>query len=104
VTAKAPQRREAEQRDLAQFLPTDVQKSYFMLSVGERAVLNSALEKHRPSKSEPILVGGVNLLKPALRLMSVYRLKIEEPSEAVAVIYTVGLSPCRSRVKTRICT
>jgi len=47
VTAKAPQRREAEQRDLAQFLPTDVQKSYFMLSVGERAVLNSALEINR---------------------------------------------------------
>jgi hypothetical protein len=78
VTAKATQRREAGQRDLAQFLPTSVQKSYFMLSAAERAVLNSALEKYRRRQSEPILVGGVDLLKPALRLMTDYRLMIKE--------------------------
>jgi plasmid replication initiation protein len=81
VTAKATQRpvpASATNKDPAQYLPTNVQKSYFMLSTAERAVLNSALEKYRLGQSEPILVGGVNLLKPALRLMSAYRLKIEE--------------------------
>jgi hypothetical protein len=49
-----------------------------MLSEAECAVLNSALEKYRPGQSEPIFVGGKNLLKSALRLMSLYRLRIEE--------------------------
>jgi hypothetical protein len=40
-------------------------------------------------RSEPILIGGEKLLKPALRLMSVYRLRIDEIKENAAVtIYT----------------
>ena len=65
-------------KDPAQFLPTSVQKSYFMLSRAARAVLDCSLQKYRPGRSEPILVGGVNLLKPALRLMMSYRLVIQE--------------------------
>ena len=34
-----------------------------LLSDAKRKVLNSALEKYRPGQSEPILVGGENLLK-----------------------------------------
>ena len=49
-------------------LPASVQKSYFMLADAERAVLNTALEKYRLGQSEPIYVGGGNVLKPALRL------------------------------------
>src|SRR5215471_19778992 len=59
-------------------LPTGVQKSYFMLSDAERTVLNKALEKYQPGRSEPIFVGDHKVLKPALRLMTRYRLKIEE--------------------------
>jgi hypothetical protein len=40
-----------------------------MLSDAERDVLNTALEKYRAGQSGPILVGGQNVLKPALRLM-----------------------------------
>jgi hypothetical protein len=65
-------------KGLVEFLPTSVQKSYFMLSDTERDVLNRALEKYRPGQSESIFVGGKNLLKPALRLMTNYRLVIEE--------------------------
>jgi hypothetical protein len=32
-------------KDLEQFLPTSVQKSYFMLADVERTILNTALEK-----------------------------------------------------------
>jgi len=66
-------------------LPTSVQKSYFMLSDAERDVLNTALEKYRPDQSEPILVGGKNLLKPALRLMTWYRLVIEEIKDSEVI-------------------
>src|ERR1700693_5700865 len=65
-------------RDPAQFLPTSVQKSYFMLSRTARVVLDTALQKYRPGRSEPILVGGIAQLKPALRLMMSYRLVIRE--------------------------
>jgi plasmid replication initiation protein len=58
--------------------PTGVQKSYFMLSDAERTVLNKALEKYQPGRSEPVLVGGNKVLKPALRLMTLYRLVIDE--------------------------
>ena len=64
--------------DPGQYLPTSVQKSYFMLSRPERAVLEAALQKYRAGRTEPVLVGGINLLKPALRLMSDYRLVIQE--------------------------
>jgi hypothetical protein len=71
--------------DPAQFLPTSVQKSYFMLTDAERGVLNTALEKYRPGQSEPILVGGKNLLKPELLLMTWYRLVIEEIKDAEVI-------------------
>jgi hypothetical protein len=75
----SPERRKG--KGLPESLPTSVQKSYFMLSDAERDVLNRALEKYRPGKSEPILVGGEDLLKPALRLISLYRLRIDEIKE-----------------------
>jgi hypothetical protein len=67
------------------FLPTGVQKSYFMLSDAERTVLNKALEKYQPGRSEPIFVGGHKVLKPALRLMTLYRLAIDEIRDGQAV-------------------
>jgi hypothetical protein len=76
-------------KDPAEYLPVGVQKSYLMLSPAERTILNTALEKYRPGQSDLILVGGRELLKPALRLMSVYRFAIEEVDDAeVATIYT----------------
>jgi hypothetical protein len=48
-----------------------------MLSKAGRDVLNTALEKYRPGQSEPILAGDAKVLKPALRLMTWYRLVIE---------------------------
>jgi plasmid replication initiation protein len=66
-------------------LPTGVQKSYFMLSEAERAVLNTALEKYRPGQSEPIFVGGHKVFKPALCLMKLYRLAIDEIQDGQAV-------------------
>ena len=80
-------------KGLGEFLPTSVQKSYFMLSDAERKVLNSALEKYRPGQSEPILVGGENLLKPALRLMSLYRLRIEGDQGCLPSPLQVDLKP-----------
>jgi len=81
-TAKKSIRRQPRKRvtdkGLGAVLPTSVQKSYFMLSETERAILNTALEKYRPGRSEPIRVGDKKVLKPALRLMTYYRLKIEE--------------------------
>jgi hypothetical protein len=79
-TAKIKQRRPkgALRKGLPESLPTSVQKSYFMLTDAERDVLNIGLQKYRPGQSEPILVGGENPLKPALKLMSLYRLRIEE--------------------------
>ena len=49
-----------------------------MLTEKERDVLNLALSKYRPGRSEPILIGDEKLLKPASKLMSFYRLRIEE--------------------------
>ena len=71
---KPPTTKGAVRRQLREapehFLPTAVQKSYFMLSDAERTVLNTALGKYRPGQSESILVGGIKALKPALRLMT----------------------------------
>jgi plasmid replication initiation protein len=58
------------------YLPTSVQKSYFMLSRSTRAVLDTALGKYRPGRTDLIPVGGVAQLKPALELMTSYRLVI----------------------------
>ena len=69
-----------------------------MLSDAERKVLNSALEKYRPGQSEPILVGGENMLKPALRLMNLYRLRIEKIKDAAVVTsYTRWLECVQAR-------
>ena len=89
-TAKGSVRRRQPPRNvtrkgLREFLPTSVQKSYFMLSDAERKVLNSALEKYRPGQSEPMLVGGENLLKPALRLMS-QQLAVEQDHATCGLI------------------
>jgi plasmid replication initiation protein len=76
-------------KGLPESLPTSVQKSYFMLTDAERNVLNIGLQKYRPGQSEPILIGGDNMLKPALRLMSDYRLRIDEiKGDAVLTSYT----------------
>jgi hypothetical protein len=82
---KQGERTKAAERSIQRRLPnsvtdlsTSVQKSYFMLSEAERAVLNTALEKYRPGQSGAVLVGGRNVLKPALRLMTSYRLAIDE--------------------------
>ena len=56
-----------------------------MLSDAERTVLNKALEKYQPGRSEPIFVGGHKVLKPALRLMKLYRLAIDEIQDGQAV-------------------
>jgi plasmid replication initiation protein len=60
-----------------------------MLDDKQRDVLNLALSKYRPGQSEPILIGGATALKPALQLMNVYRLRIDEIKEgAVVTSYT----------------
>jgi hypothetical protein len=60
-----------------------------MLGEKERDVLNLALEQYRLGRSEPILIGGEKLLKPALQLMNVYRLRIDEvKAGAVVTSYT----------------
>jgi hypothetical protein len=64
--------------DPAEFLPTSVQKSYFMLSRSTRAVLDTALRKYRAGRTDLIPVGDITQLKPALRLMTSYRLMIRE--------------------------
>ena len=71
--------------DPDQFLPTSVQKSYFMLSRSTRAVLDAALRKYRAGRTDLIPVGGVAQLKPALRLMTAYRLMIHEVTGAEVV-------------------
>ena len=78
---KANQRRSPSSvtnKDPAQFLPTGVQKSYFMLSRAAHAVLNNSLQKYRPGQSESVLGRGISLLKPALRLMTSYRLALSD--------------------------
>lgn len=75
--------------DPTRFLPVGVHKSYFLLSKADPDVLNIALGKYQPAKSEPILVGGTRLLKPALRLLTLYRLRIDDLRDGRAVtIYT----------------
>ena len=56
-----------------------------MLSDSERGILNSALQKYRSGQSEAILIGGTNRLKPALRLMSYYRLVVEEIKDSKVI-------------------
>jgi plasmid replication initiation protein len=47
-----------------------------MLSRSTRAVLDTALQKYRPGRTDLIPVGGIAQLKPALELMTSYRLVI----------------------------
>jgi len=49
------------------------------------AVLNTALERYQPRQSEAVLVGGKNVVKPALRLMTSCRLVIGEIKDAQAI-------------------
>jgi hypothetical protein len=44
-----------------------------------------SLEKYRRGRSEPILIGSEKLLKPALKLTSFYRLRIDEIKEDAVV-------------------
>ena len=71
--------------DPGEFLPTSVQKSYFMLSRLARAVLDTALRKYRPGRSDLIPVGEISQLKPALQLMTTYRLTLQEVTDAEVV-------------------
>ena len=73
-----PRSKSVIRKGLPESFPTAIQKSYFMLTDAERYVLNIGLQKYRQGQSEPIFVGGEKLLKPALRLMSDYRLPIDE--------------------------
>ena len=73
-------------KDPAQFLPTSVQKGYFMFSRSARAVLDTALGKYRPGRTDLISVGGITQLKPALWLMTYYRLMVQEVTGAEVVI------------------
>ena len=69
-----------------------------MLSDAERNVLNIGLQKYRPGQSEPILIGGEKMLKPALRLMSDYRLRIDEiKGSEVVTSYTRWLESVQAR-------
>jgi hypothetical protein len=69
-----------------------------MLTDAERDVLNIGLQKYRPGQSELILVGGEKLLKPALRLMSDYRLRIDEiKGDVVVTSYTRWLESVQKR-------
>jgi plasmid replication initiation protein len=85
-------------KGLAEVLPTSIQKSYFMLTDAERDVLNTALEKYRPGHADPIFVGDTKAFKPALRLMSWYRLVIDEITDAaVTTSYTRWLDAVQVR-------
>jgi hypothetical protein len=67
-----------------------------MLSDAERNVLNIGLQKYRAGQSAPILIGGEKLLKPALRLMSDYRLRIDDIKGAeVITSYTRWFDPSK---------
>ena len=63
-----------------------------MLTDAERNALNIGLQKYPPGQSEPILIGGEKLLKPALQLISYYRLRIDETSYTrwLASVETIG--------------
>jgi hypothetical protein len=75
--------------DPDRYLPTSVQKSYFLLSGSTRAVLDTALRKYRPGRTDLIPVGGIAQLKPALELMTEYRLVIQDINNAeVLTSYT----------------
>jgi hypothetical protein len=55
----------------------------------ERDVLNLALSKYRPGRSELIIIGDGKLLKPALQLMNAFRLRIDAIEEdAIVTSYT----------------
>ena len=49
-------------------------------------MLDTALEKCRQGRTDLISVGGITQLKPALRLMTYYRLMIQEVTGTEVVI------------------
>jgi hypothetical protein len=70
----------------------------FTLSRPTRAVLDTALQKYRPGRSDLILIGGISLLKPALRPMMSYRLVIQDVAgSAVLTGYTRWLESVQLR-------
>jgi hypothetical protein len=89
-------------KDPTQFLPTSIEKSYFMLSRSARAVLDTALRKYRPGRTDLIPVGGIDQLKPALRLVTAYRLVIQEVTAAeVFTSYTRWLECVQLKEDTK---
>jgi hypothetical protein len=65
--------------DPGQFLPTSVQKIYFLMRSGSTcADLDNALRKYRHGPSDLIPVGGIAQLKLALSLVTSYRLMIRD--------------------------
>src|SRR5271165_574536 len=76
-------------KGLPESLPTSVHRNYFLVGATDRDVLDRALEKYRPDRSEPILIGSEKLLNPALKqLMSFYRLRIDEIKDEAVTCYT----------------
>ena len=89
-------------KDPAPFPPTSIEKGYFMLSRSARAVLDTALQKYRPGRTDLIRVGGIDRLKPALRLMTAYRLVIQEITAAeVFTSYTRWLECVQLKEDTK---
>jgi len=69
-----------------------------MLSRSARAVLNTAFKEYRTGGPESILVGGIAQLRPALRLMTSYRLVIRGVEGAeVLTSYTRWLESVQLR-------
>jgi hypothetical protein len=61
--------------DPEEYLPTSVQKSYFMLSRSACAVLDIALRKYRLGRTDLISVGGIAQLKlPGLATFPINRI------------------------------
>jgi hypothetical protein len=84
----------------AKYLPIGVQKSYFLLPKAEREILNTALERYQPGQQDPIRIGGSDLLKTALQLMSTHRLQIEEIDDA-KIVYTRWIESVQVRGENR---
>jgi hypothetical protein len=61
-----------------------------MFSPSARAVLDNALGKYRKGRTDLISVGGITQLKPALRLMTYYRVMIHEVTGERSLSVTPG--------------
>jgi hypothetical protein len=81
--------------------PHQHRKSYFKLSRSARAVLDTALQKYRPGRTDLIPVDGIDQLKPALRLMTAYRLIQEVTAAEVFTSYTRWLECVQLKEDTK---